>query len=121
MSKAGLVLITVFAIAAMFMFTRSESEIDRKAREEAAINAGRMTHPATPERDSPAARAAAVEAAAEAADTGPLAPECALARERLAQDQEQLRAQATDLEADLDSLADRIGQAQAWIAVNCRG
>ncbi len=43
MSKIVLVLIALFALVATIALTRSESQIDRKAREEAAINIGRIS------------------------------------------------------------------------------
>ncbi|MGE0581527.1 MAG: hypothetical protein AB7P31_05275 [Steroidobacteraceae bacterium] len=152
MSKLVLAFLALFAIGAMFVFSGSESEIERKAREEAAINSGRAVSARSGGSDSPAARAAAIEAAAAEPESGLMAPAfqcrpdisaedcetarkslasdlttqsaekgtaCSQAHERLAEDQAQLLALSENLEADLNSLADRISQAQAWIAANC--
>lgn len=63
MSKIVLVLIALFALVATIALTRSESQIDRKAREEAAINTGRIESAPEGTSDGAHARAAAIEAA----------------------------------------------------------
>lgn len=148
MSKIVLVLIALFALVATIALTRSESQIDRKAREEAAINSGRIESAPEGTSDGAHARAAAIEAAEIERNIPPLecrpdipaaecqaaqeslagdldsmaseaGAECARAREQVAQGKAQLRAQSGDLEADLDALVDAIEQTQGWIASNC--
>ncbi len=110
----------------------SESAADRKAKEEAAINAGTASPSMLP--GSPAARAADAEAAATVRDLGPPPPyfknqtracakkyaEINKARRRL--ERRRLETQRTVvLNADLETLVLEIATANDWYKANCAG